>query len=408
MVSQVIDIMEIKALVKAEMSRRNAGGIGYGDLSSFATDDYDYNTSPTTGEGISHEHYEKLMDPLLNVNDFRRNNELYSKNSQRGISTYEEAKTYVNTLKSIAANVASPSESGCRGACSGLCAGSCAGQCIGCTSTTTSGTPQMLSTVDASGIVKNDVPETQRFSLLGATEAMETVVEGEDLPSTLSEDAEELAAITSPIATHQSSSCGGVCTASCAGGCASSCEASCLSESTYSNILIRTDDETNTKVYSVATPRAGCQAACDTTCSGMCKFDCYGICKSDCQITCKGTCDGECQGTCTSACARACSSGCSGSCTSCSGTCKGGCSGTCSSCSAGCSGGCSGSCSGTCSSTCTGTCKGTCKNSCQNGCSSGCQGECKNSCHTTCSTTCLSTCTGTCFGEASSPVTKYL
>ena len=65
-------LVEIRAKVKREMSRRNC--TDHGENASLAeySDGYDYDTPPVTGGDITDEHIQKIVDPLLNVADFCR------------------------------------------------------------------------------------------------------------------------------------------------------------------------------------------------------------------------------------------------------------------------------------------------------------------------------------------------
>lgn len=122
---------ELKAKVKAEMQRRNASEHN-ASLTGYAGTAWDFNAVPKPGEPITDEHVQKIIDPLLQVNDFLYDNSLKSNKSGLDESVYK-AEQFVESLKSIAKTA---SNSGCRGSCTGLCAESCSGACMGCTSCT--------------------------------------------------------------------------------------------------------------------------------------------------------------------------------------------------------------------------------------------------------------------------------
>lgn len=446
------ELIEIKSKVKTEFARRNAGGLNYGDVSGFSKNTYDFTDPPQNGIPIQNEYYQKIYDPLLNINDFRQDNELYEKNSVRPATKVDDALEYVNKLSTVPMDTTEAVASGCRGACSGLCAGSCAGQCIGCSGTATSG--NVVSTLALTE--NNEVVNSSFISHIDPNPSLLT--SSLDLPeekyienkyvNTLEDEGYILNQKVSTV-----SDCGTMCTSSCFGLCSYQCSGSCLSGSTYSNTINKWSGKK--KMDRSDTPMlmcGGCNSDCIScaaagNCANTCGGDCTG-CTSCISCAAAGNCSGTCGGDCTAYCANhcvsrcdgACLGGCASGCTSCLGTCRGGCektcsgcegtctgscdsctgtcTGSCTSCSGTCSGSCSGctgctSCSGTCKNSCngctgctscSGTCQGTCKDTCKSGCSSGCQSECQKSCLSTCSTTCLTSCQGTCFGQVTSPV----
>lgn len=446
------ELIEIKSKVKTEFARRNAGGLNYGDVSGFSKNTYDFADPPQNGIPIQNEYYQKIYDPLLNINDFRQDNELYEKNSVRPATKVDDALEYVNKLSTVPMDTTEAVASGCRGACSGLCAGSCAGQCIGCSGTATSG--NVVSTLALTE--NNEVVNSSFISHIDPNPSLLT--SSLDLPeekyienkyvNTLEDEGYILNQKVSTV-----SDCGTMCTSSCFGLCSYQCSGSCLSGSTYSNTINKWSGKK--KMDRSDTPMlmcGGCNSDCIScaaagNCANTCGGDCTG-CTSCISCAAAGNCAGSCGGDCTAYCANhcvsrcdgACLGGCASGCTSCLGTCRGGCEKTCSGCEGTCTGSCdsctgtctgsctscSGTCSGTCSgctgctscsgtcknscngctgcTSCSGTCQGTCKDTCKSGCSSGCQSECQKSCLSTCSTTCLTSCQGTCFGQVTSPV----
>ena len=446
------ELIEIKSKVKTEFARRNAGGLNYGDVSGFSGNAYDFTVPPKNGVPIQHEYYQKIYDPLLNVNDFRDDNELYEKNSVRPATEVNDALEYVNKLSTVPMDTAEAAASGCRGACSGLCAGSCAGQCIGCSGTATSGS--VMSAI----LTLAEIPEDTDNSLINQVEPNPSIFTSDSnsqdeysenkYVNTLEDGGYALNQGVSTV-----SDCGTMCTSSCFGMCSYQCSGSCLSGSTYSNTINKWSGKK--KMNRSDTPMlmcGGCNSDCIScaaagNCANTCGGDCTGCtsCIScaaagNCANSCGGDCTAYCANHCVSRCDGACLGGCASGCTNCLGTCRGGCEKTCSGCEGTCTGSCDSctgtctgsctSCTGTCSGTCQGctgctSCSGTCKNSCngctgctscsgtcqgacqgtcQSGCSSGCQSGCQKSCLSTCSTTCLTSCQGTCFGQATSPI----
>ena len=121
-------LIELKALVKAEMARRKY----YGDLSKFADSSYDFSTTPKKGGKILAEHGKKVIEPLLNIADKGDLNIDGIVAGGKIPNSFDDSLIeYVNTL---ANERVTGSSSSCRGACSGLCTETCGSACTGCSS----------------------------------------------------------------------------------------------------------------------------------------------------------------------------------------------------------------------------------------------------------------------------------
>lgn len=125
-------LVEIRAKVKKEMSRRNC--TDHGEKASLAkySNGYDYDIPPVTGGDITDEHIQKIVDPLLNVADFLQDNNLQQSHSGADVIV-DQAEKFVDTLAKIDKQ---SNQSGCRGLCTGLCVGSCSSGCQGCSGCT--------------------------------------------------------------------------------------------------------------------------------------------------------------------------------------------------------------------------------------------------------------------------------
>lgn len=113
------------------MQSRNATQM-QGSLTSYATEEYDFLTLPQNGKQISDEHIEKIIDPLLQINDFLPDNSLRKKRTALEMEL-EKAEEFADKMLKVQKNAET---SGCRGNCTGLCEQSCVSACMGCTSCT--------------------------------------------------------------------------------------------------------------------------------------------------------------------------------------------------------------------------------------------------------------------------------
>ena len=74
---------EIKEKVKKLCQQRNVTMMG-GELTEYATSEWDYTEDPTQLDDIKDEHVRKIVDPLLQVNDFLGDNSI--RNEKSGLS----------------------------------------------------------------------------------------------------------------------------------------------------------------------------------------------------------------------------------------------------------------------------------------------------------------------------------
>ena len=115
------DFINLKARVKAEMTRRK----GTGSLTSYAGTSYDYTTAPVAGGNILEEYIDKLITPL-------------SKISFSDIADQSKGDTVkaMNTLDAKLSTYESAGVSGsghyCNSSCSGMCSTGCYSGCTGC------------------------------------------------------------------------------------------------------------------------------------------------------------------------------------------------------------------------------------------------------------------------------------
>lgn len=126
-------VIELKAKIKAEMSRRN----GHGSLEKYADSSYNFTITPVKGELIKAEHGQKTVDLLLKIEDYG-DLTLSKQHSKIPSSFTEELITEVDRLSKETKTGLSTEKSSCRGDCTGLCVASCISQCNGCSGCTAS------------------------------------------------------------------------------------------------------------------------------------------------------------------------------------------------------------------------------------------------------------------------------
>lgn len=124
----------IKEKVRAEMKRRSATEHG-ASLFVFGGAEWEFEVDPETGCIVIDEYVCKIIDPLLQVNDFLDDNSFRKGKSglEIPISKMEE---FIDKISKIPADA---SNSGCRGKCTGLCHSGCSGSCQGCRESCLSG-----------------------------------------------------------------------------------------------------------------------------------------------------------------------------------------------------------------------------------------------------------------------------
>lgn len=124
----------IKDNVRAEMKRRSATEHN-ASLSRFGGSDWEFEVDPETGCIVIDEYVQKIIDPLLQVNDFLEDNSF--RKGKGGLEiTISKMEEFVEKISKIPADA---SNSGCRGKCTGLCHSGCSGSCQGCRESCLSG-----------------------------------------------------------------------------------------------------------------------------------------------------------------------------------------------------------------------------------------------------------------------------
>lgn len=121
----------LKQKIKNEMKRRSATEHS-ASLSSYGDSSWDFSKELQCTEPITDEHVQKVIDPLLEVNDFLYDNS-FRKDKSGLEQTFYKAEQFVDELSKV---TPTDSNSGCRGSCTGLCTEACTGACTGCTSCT--------------------------------------------------------------------------------------------------------------------------------------------------------------------------------------------------------------------------------------------------------------------------------
>lgn len=125
------DITRIKQKVQNEMKRRDAATHN-ASLAEYGSENWSFTVNPETGCAILDEHVQKLIDPLLQVNDFLHDNSIRTGKSGLEIPL-DRIEEFVDKLSQIEKTA---SNSGCRGNCTGLCESACESACMSCTNCT--------------------------------------------------------------------------------------------------------------------------------------------------------------------------------------------------------------------------------------------------------------------------------
>ena len=111
------------------MMSRTAEQMG-GSLKKYAAQEYDFDFMPQNGKQVSDEYIQKIIDPLLEINDFLQDNSLRKERTALEM-TLERAENFADKMLNIQKDA---KVSGCRGNCTGLCELACASACMGCAS----------------------------------------------------------------------------------------------------------------------------------------------------------------------------------------------------------------------------------------------------------------------------------
>ena len=113
------------------MQSRDSTQMG-GQLNGYASDAYNYTVIPENNRQISDEHIQKIIDPLLAINDFLPDNTLKKKRTSLEMEL-KKAEEFADKMAKISKTA---KNSGCRGNCTGLCEQACSSACTGCSSCT--------------------------------------------------------------------------------------------------------------------------------------------------------------------------------------------------------------------------------------------------------------------------------
>lgn len=121
------DFKNLKARVKAEMTRRN----GSGDVSSYGGSAYDYTSTPSDNTTIKEEHFNKVRDVLANINPSGLPSSGKKDNSIPAMFQLDAKLTLFEAQPRSAT-----SNNDCATSCTGMCVTTCSTGCSGCTSCT--------------------------------------------------------------------------------------------------------------------------------------------------------------------------------------------------------------------------------------------------------------------------------
>lgn len=114
--------LNLKARMKEVFKKRKY----YGDLSIFATDDFDFMVEPKSGDIILSDHGVKVINLILSVNDIEGIKKIENDNYiLRDITAIE------NMVTKLESQTSQSSSNLCRGGCMGICVEHCSTGCSG-------------------------------------------------------------------------------------------------------------------------------------------------------------------------------------------------------------------------------------------------------------------------------------
>lgn len=120
------DFINLKARVKAEMSRRK----NRDSLTAYAGAEYDYTIIPSEGGQILVEHINKIVEPINAI-------------KATGFESVQNAGAPIKALDALDIQLTAHEEypirgkgTDCAAGCSGLCTNACSGTCTGCSGCT--------------------------------------------------------------------------------------------------------------------------------------------------------------------------------------------------------------------------------------------------------------------------------
>lgn len=115
-------ISNLKARVKREVNRRD----GFGPINSYADGEWDFSIPPSKSQPLLTEHLKKIVDPLLQIEDFG-DPEFVKESSD--FTNLIEAEKFLDKVEKEEMHGNTTS---CRSSCTGLCIGNCMDLCMGC------------------------------------------------------------------------------------------------------------------------------------------------------------------------------------------------------------------------------------------------------------------------------------
>lgn len=240
-----VDFVNLKARVKAEMTRRN----GNGSLTAYAGATYDYTTVPAAGVIIRTEHHNKIRDPQAAINPTGLPATQAIGGSVVAMNTLEAKQTLFEAQPRGAI-----SGNDCASLCSGMCVTVCTTTCSG-TCTSSCGSDGCTSCSGCSGDCWNSCGSDGCTNCSGCSGSCWSSCGSDGCTNTCSQYCTSCEGCTG---------CTGDCWNSCGDdGCSGSCSSTCGSN--------------------------GCSNMCAIVCTG-CTAQCGGSCSTACAPSCSDSC----------------------------------------------------------------------------------------------------------------------
>ena len=119
---------EIKTKINNELKNRRTYTNHGINVTQYQGSAWDF--SATSGREVTNDQLHKLIDPMLQINDFMQDNTLIGDKP----TTIPDLTTVEKFVDNLTTKGQTSSDSGCRGSCAGLCYGACYSGCTGCSS----------------------------------------------------------------------------------------------------------------------------------------------------------------------------------------------------------------------------------------------------------------------------------
>lgn len=119
---------EIKTKLNNELRNRRTYTYHGINVNQYQGSAWDFTAVP--GREITNDQLHKLIDPMLQINDFMQDNTLIGDKP----TTIPDLTTVEKFVDNLTTKSQTSSDSGCRGSCAGLCYGACYSGCTGCSS----------------------------------------------------------------------------------------------------------------------------------------------------------------------------------------------------------------------------------------------------------------------------------